>query len=193
MDYRISDIQLTCNDLSSVDNCSNITRTSGCFCSNGNVLLNGVCIHPDVCPSKTYEKLLHKNCGLLHFVITFYVVPSTIITPMNSTVTIITEGDTTIITCEAVGYPPPTIVWSRTSGTLSDRVLVSNSVSVPTGSGNVTSVSVNLTLTNANRRDTGLYECSASNSVGSDNKNISITVQCKLQGICCLYTVTVLL
>jgi len=90
---------------------------------------------------------------------------------------VITEGDTTTITCEAVGYPPPTIGWSRTS---SDRVSVSDSVSVPTGNGNVTSVSVNLTLTNANREDSGLYECSASNSVGSDNRNTSVTVQCKL-------------
>jgi len=93
---------------------------------------------------------------------------------------VITEGDTTIITCEAVGYPPPTIVWSRTSGTLSDRVLVSDSVSVSVGNGNASRVSVNLTLTNASKEDTGLYECSASNSVGSDNRNTSVTVQCEL-------------
>jgi len=105
---------------------------------------------------------------------------------LENTTTVITEGDTTTITCEAVGYPPPTIVWSRTIGTLSDRVSVSNSVGVPTESGNVTSVSVNLTLTNANRGDTGLYECSASNSVGSDNRNTSVTVQCKCRIICML-------
>ena len=92
----------------------------------------------------------------------------------------ITEGDTTAITCEAVGYPPPTIVWSRVNGTLSYTIPVNNSVSAPTGNGNVTSVSVKLTLTNANREDTGLYECSASNSVGSDNRNTSVTVQCEL-------------
>ena len=92
----------------------------------------------------------------------------------------ITEGGTTTITCEAIGYPPPTIEWSRTNGTLSDRVSVSGSVSVPTGNGNVTSVSVNLTMTNANREDTGLYECSARNSVGIDSANTSVTVQCEL-------------
>jgi len=52
MDYRMSDIQLTCDDLSSVDNCRNTTNTSGCFCSNGNVLEDGVCIRPGECPSK---------------------------------------------------------------------------------------------------------------------------------------------
>ena len=97
--------------------------------------------------------------------------------PLNKT--IVRERNTTIITCEALGYPPPTIVWSRTNGTLSDRVSVSDSVSVPTGYGNVTRVSVNLTITNASREDTGVYMCSANNSVGSDNKSISITVQCK--------------
>ena len=85
-----------------------------------------------------------------------------------------------MITCEALGYPPPTVVWSRTNGTLSDRVSVSDNVSVPTGYGNVTRVSVNLTITNASREDTGVYTCSANNSVGSDNKSIIITVQCEL-------------
>ena len=56
---------------------------------------------------------------------------------------------------------------------------MSDSVSVPTGYGNVTRVSLNLTITSASREDTGVYMCSANNSVGSDSKNIIITVQCK--------------
>ena len=56
---------------------------------------------------------------------------------------------------------------------------MTNSVSVHTGYGNITRVSVNLTITNASREDTGVYMCSANNSVGSDNKSINITVQCK--------------
>ena len=98
---------------------------------------------------------------------------------MNNTT--IREGNTTTITCEALGYPPPTVVWNRTNGTLSNGVLMSDSVSVPTGYGNVTRVSVNLTITNASREDTGVYMCSANNSVGSDNRDTSVTVQCKLR------------
>ena len=94
--------------------------------------------------------------------------------------TIVREGNTNTITCEALGYPPPTVVWNRINGILSDRVSVSDSVSVPTGYGNVTRVSVNLTITNATREDTGVYTCSANNSIGSDSSNVSITVQCKL-------------
>ena len=93
--------------------------------------------------------------------------------------TIIIERNGTTITCEASGYPPPTIVWSRLDGNLSDRVLVSDNVSVPTGYGNVTRVSVNLTITNASREDTGEYMCSANNSIGSEERDVSITVQCK--------------
>ena len=93
--------------------------------------------------------------------------------------TIIFERNGATITCEALGYPPPTIVWSRFDGNLSDRVLVSDSVSVPTGYGNVTRVSVNLTITNASREDTGEYMCSANNSIGSEERDVSITVQCK--------------
>ena len=95
---------------------------------------------------------------------------------------IINEGNTTTILCEAIGYPTPTIVWSSTNENLSDRVTVSvsDSVSVPTGYGNVTRVSVNLILTTALRVDTGDYICSANNSIGDDYKNVSITVQCKL-------------
>ena len=93
---------------------------------------------------------------------------------------IINETKTTTIQCEAIGYPSPTIVWSRLDGNLSDRVLVSDSVSVPTGYGNVTRVSVNLIITNAIREDTGEYICSANNSIGDDYKNVTIIVQCKL-------------
>ena len=92
---------------------------------------------------------------------------------------IISEGDTTTITCEAIGYPPPTILWSTSNEDYSDGVSVSDSVSVSTGYGNVTRVSVNLTITNALREDTGDYICSANNSIGNDERNVSITVQCK--------------
>ena len=60
-----------------------------------------------------------------------------------------------------------------------------DSVSVPTGNGNVTRVSVNLTITNAYREDTGVYTCSANNIIGSDDRNVNIIIQCKLIVMCC--------
>ena len=110
------------------------------------------------------------------------------VNPVNDT--IIREGITTIITCEAFGYPPPTVVWTRSNANLSDRVSVSDSVSVPTRYGNVTRVNVNLTIANAFRGDTGGYTCSANNIIGSDSKNVTITVQCKLILLLCKYNIT---
>jgi len=108
---------------------------------------------------------------ILNVIIVTVLVPPNITDPVSNTSTIITEGDTITITCEALGYPLPTIVWSKTNGTLSDRVSVSDNV--PIGNGNETSVSVNLTLTNVSREDTGLYQCTASNSVGNDIRTVS--------------------
>ena len=110
-----------------------------------------------------------------HFIC--FVVPPAITDPLENNVTIIIEETDATITCTAIGYPPPTIVWSRTGG---GEVSVSDSVSVPTGNGNVTSVSVNLTLTNTSREETGLYQCYANNSVDSVTRNTTVTVQCKL-------------
>ena len=101
----------------------------------------------------------------------------TIVSPLHNTV--VREGNTTTVTCEAIGYPSP-VVWSRTNGTLSDRVSISSNIIIPNEYGDVRRVSVNLTVTNASREDTGVYMCSANNSVGSDTKNINIIVQCKL-------------
>ena len=116
-------------------------------------------------------------CNLLKFHSFLYVhIGITIVSPLSNT--IVREGNTTTITCEAIGYPD-TVVWSRTNGTLSNRISISDNINVPTEYGNVRRVRLNLTITNASREDTGVYICSANNSVGSDFKAISITVQCK--------------
>ena len=96
----------------------------------------------------------------------------------------ITEGSDGSITCTATGYPVPTVVWQYSNGSsLSNNRLVSGSpVNMSsTGVGNVTSVSVELVVIGAMRVDTGMYRCSANNSVSSTTRNISITVRCKLQ------------
>ena len=90
------------------------------------------------------------------------------------------EGNDTTVTCEAmsIGDPPPTVMWSRTDGAFSDRVSVSDSISVPTGIGNTSRTVVNLTITNPTREDTGVYRCFANNSMGNDSKDSRIVIQC---------------
>ena len=115
------------------------------------------------------------------------IVAPTITTPMEGQQFNITEGsDESITTCTATGYPVPTVEWQNSDGSsLSNSRLMSGSpVNMPTGVGNVTSVSVELIVTGAMRVDTGMYGCSASNDIGDDTAvNISLTIQCKLQVI----------
>ena len=111
------------------------------------------------------------------------IVAPNITTPMEGQQFNITEGSNGSITCTATGYPVPTVVWQNSDGSsLSNNRLVSGSpVNIsPTGIGNVTSVSVELMVIGAMRVDTGMYRCSANNSVSSNTSNMNISVQCKL-------------
>ena len=95
-------------------------------------------------------------------------------TPINDTVIEINKETSINITCEATGDPMPTLMWSRTSGHLSDRVSMGTTVITEDGS-----VSVNLTIINASREDTGEYVCTANNCVGDDSRIVKITINCK--------------
>ena len=107
-------------------------------------------------------------------------VSPTITTPVEGQRISITERSNRSITCTATGYPVPIVVWQNSNGSnLSNNRLVSGSpVISSTGVGNV-SVSVELMVIGAMRVDTGIYRCSANNSVSSATRNITITVQCK--------------
>ena len=113
----------------------------------------------------------------------FMTVAPTITTPMEGQQFNITEGSNASITCTATGYPVPTVIWQNSDGSsLSNNRLVSGSpVNISsTGVGNVTSVSVELMVIGAMRVDTGMYRCSANNSVDdSAIRSINITIQCK--------------
>jgi len=106
---------------------------------------------------------------LTYVLYTFFLhlVLPTITYPTEDTSSTIFEGNSITFTCEALGYPPPIIVWSKTNdGVLSDRISVSN-VSAPNGYGNVTNISSTLTITSADVDDRGVYECTAVNRVSS--------------------------
>ena len=124
------------------------------------------------------------SCKCLHFIckpIIIQTVGPNITTPTNEQQFNVTEGYNRSITCTATGYPVPTVVWQNSDGSsLSNNRLVSGSpVISSTGVGNVSSVSVELMVIGAMRVDSGMYRCSANNSVNSTTRNITITVQCK--------------
>ena len=119
---------------------------------------------------------------LTHINLILIVAPN-ITTPMEGQQFNITEGNNGSITCTATGYPVPTVVWQNSDGSsLSNNRLVSGSpVISSTGVGNETSVSVELMVIGAMRVDTGMYRCSANNTISSITitRNITISVQCK--------------
>ena len=93
----------------------------------------------------------------------------------------ITEGSHESIACTATGYPVPTVVWQNSDGSsLSNNRLVSGSPMISsTGVGNMSRVSVELMVIGAMRVDTGMYRCSANNSINSTTRNVMITVHSK--------------
>ena len=66
------------------------------------------------------------------------------------------------IYCTATGSPAPSIIWSKLGGQLSPRAVISNG---------------RLMIANASNTDSGIYKCTAYNSLGSssDTANVSIT------------------
>ena len=110
----------------------------------------------------------------------YFIVSPNITTPVEGQEFTITEGSDGSITCTATGYPPPTVVWQNIDS--NDRLMSGTPMISPTGVGNVTSVSVELMVTGAMRGDTGMYICSAENSVGKvTDVTVTITVQCECQ------------
>ena len=91
---------------------------------------------------------------------------------MNDTAIEINEGTNITLTCEAIGDPIPTLMWIRTTEGLSNRVSMDNRAVLAEND----SVSVNLTIHNATREDTGDYVCTANNCV---RRSVKIIINCK--------------
>ena len=121
-----------------------------------------------------------NNLMMLIFyeVIITVIVSPDITSPSEGQIHYTQEGQTTILSCISTGYPPPLVVWERSGEMLSEHISISNTT-MSTNMGNITEVTVNLTITNVSREDTGYYTCSASNLLGGNIRNVSLIVQCK--------------
>ena len=80
------------------------------------------------------------------------------------------DGQTAVLKCEADGYSPPRVTWSRKRLTL------------PAGR-HVTGPSNALILKNLGPEDTGIYSCSAENLLGSVNASVQLTVLCEFHEV----------
>ena len=54
---------ISCNDFGVARDCSDSCE-SGCFCSNGTILEDGVCVHPDTCSSKAIKLCFYINLAV---------------------------------------------------------------------------------------------------------------------------------
>ena len=52
IEHQICGWEIGCDDVTSIDSSNDSDCSSGCFCTDGIVLEEGVCIHPDNCGSK---------------------------------------------------------------------------------------------------------------------------------------------
>ena len=86
----------------------------------------------------------------------------------------VTSGESFYLTCNATGYPVPTIEWRQngTSYTIRDPSVITITPADELGSNSSV-----ITVTNATTSDTGLYQCVATNVVDTDMETATVTVQ----------------
>jgi len=83
----------------------------------------------------------------------------------------VTAGQNFTLTCNATGYPVPSIEW-----TLNGTSYIRDS-SVTTVMEMLRSLTSIIMVNDATVNDTGVYQCIATNVAGNDTQNATVTVQ----------------
>ena len=104
--------------------------------------------------------MLESQNNICFLVVMFTVPPS--IQPIDNVMVI--EGGNVTLTCNASGFPPPTVYWVKTSNEVRFN-------------------RTELVFTNINRSEAGEYRCVASNPCNTTTELTDIDVQCKLVAI----------
>ncbi|GBM46999.1 Titin [Araneus ventricosus] len=90
--------------------------------------------------------------------------PSLVQEPEDQT---LEEGNTAIFSCRAIGFPHPTVIWTRDQEN-KDSLENERMASHPNGT---------FVITNVKKSDEGMYSCSVSNNIGRDlHKLVSLNV-----------------
>ena len=89
--------------------------------------------------------------------------PKVMVSPASRTVT---ENQTALFHCTAAGNPRPVIVWTGPGGVPLRRDIQISRTGI-------------LQIPNSHFGDNGLYNCKATNILGSDNANVALSVEGK--------------
>jgi len=88
-------------------------------------------------------------------------VPPTIAKRSRDEVTVV-EGNVLYLQCEAEGYPSPLVTWKKQGKLLQSSFNETNFI-----------------IHDARNTDAGIYECKASNSVGTVSYKVEVTIKPK--------------
>ena len=126
------------------------------------------------------------------------IAPPTIVNPEQDVFIEVNETNNVFLTCVTRGFPAPTVAWYLNIQSESDQLTSGGRIGIVTSDPALDSdgffvVTSNLTISNSNRRDTGIYICRANNTIQEQNRvevrNFDLTVNCEL---CSIFTSTIL-
>jgi len=86
----------------------------------------------------------------------------------------VTVGENFTLTCNATGYPVPSIQWTLNGTSYNIR---DPSVTTVMETPMLRSLTSIIMVNNATVNDTGVYQCMATNVVGNNTQNATATVQ----------------
>ena len=102
--------------------------------------------------------------------------------------TTVTEFESLVISCKAVGYPLPAVQWFRNGenldvlrSNLEARISISTQIHMEGDS--IPFVMSQLQIMHMTSDDSGIYRCSAENAHLRSHGNVSVTVSSKLKHI----------
>ena len=104
-----------------------------------------------------------------HIILIFRLLGLPILTKRPSTLVSKMESATIQETCQAEGYPPPKLTWIR--------------LVMPLPAGKTEVKESNLTIRNLRPVDSGLYQCVATNSLGTKKATMNLIVQIRPAGL----------
>lgn len=100
-----------------------------------------------------------------------------VVSPQNTEVF---ANRTVVLTCTAFGIPSPTVSWYREDSLLMNDTRVSIDTEDTTDENENTFVASTLRISSTEESDSGSYNCSVDNGVGSDSTTFELTVRpCK--------------